>query len=1534
MIQDEFNNVKVSNDSELLKAEYGEVQASEFSESGEMHLHRTAYNANLNQTSKVTESSSAAEAESASTASVSGGASSASGASTTVAGNATATCIAAGSVSSVVVASSVAITAISVVTGVSVALHDYQCEVNSLFVSSNQLTYELVIDDLSLKEEEEYEHYKDEEPDHLEEQPCSIRVYNNYYDKTNKLYLGYNYDSFTDLTLGQTYNIVVKADDALGGKTLFEDVFTTTAVAKFTDFYIESDFDYYNNIAYVYLDYVDEIDQISDLKLSLTREEEFEFEEEELDSPHKDSFTVTYPLEKKVGMQEVHLSEQDVFIEKDIPYQYKFTYVRNKEEITFDEGYITFNSAFEGVSEINEVIFDKTANFINRSFNITLDYIDENDILFDFGLEFTRSDNIYTYISLEKTTEPQTIFADDYELSLEYEYTVNFCYSKHYNYETIPLGTFTFTDNSGGQSKFNSFIFDKKADFVDKKFIVQLDYVDDFNIYHNFVLNIKSKTSSIEEEYYLDESTEEQELGTYSLSFEEEYNYTLTCDRKGEATTLDSGSFTFIDSKGRSAEFNEFKFDKTGNFLTNKFDVQLDYTDTLNTFDNFVLSFTDTNSLAKYEFVLENKTTVQTLSGEEKGMVLMDHSYNYELTADKFDVNRTLTTGSVTFTDNSGAVSSFNGLTFDKKMDFKTGAFNVQLDYQDDFGFFSEFRLRFLNTELNVDTTITLEEKTTVQQFNGFDYGLTHDVEYTYILSYYSRDQLISLDPITFTFEDSEGRVSNFNQFIFSKQGNYLTNEFDVQLDYVDELDFYSDFVLTFYDVEDGQPYVFDLGEVTTVQTLEGDGPKMVLRNRSYNYELTCKKEGEPLTLETGSVTFTDTSGAISDFNEFIFDKTGNFLTNEFTVQLDYQDDFDIYSEFRLKFTETTTEEEHIIELAENTDPQPILGSEYGMFLRLESYDYELTCKVEGELTTLDSGSVTFTDTSGAKSEFKEFVFSKQGNFLTNEFDVQLDYQDDFDAYSDFVLTFTNSDGRDIVISLNKTTEVQTINGMENDMSLMYDEFDYVLTCTKDGEQVTLESGSVVFTDNSGAVSEFNEFIFDETANFLTNEFVVQLDYQDDFDFLSDFVLTLTNDGYEFEVDINLEKTTEQQTIDASIYDISFEIPYTYTLTCRNNGVSETLASKEFEFSDNSGAVSEFQGLSVVNGEANYKTRTFAVQLAYQDDFDRFDNFSLTIKDATTDNERVVALEKTTAPQEITIADSEWDSNQGRTVYPIDILSDEILFSLSYTDSRNGTVNPISEQPVTFTNSLHTTFTGIECSYELIYNDSIYGGYYTLPIKLVYNDEAGIYGAPMNINLIINDEIIGQLAFANEVIDPVGDWMYTDLSTELSIEEILNSTVTISVVCQIMDEITGENVVETDYEVYSEDVTFTVANESKIYAVLVEENIYGSTGYITPLYNGEGTDFTNCQLIIETASGETYTYNVDLSSGETSINVEFTEPNEGYLSTDELMEIFNEPVKVSFTYCVITGGSDAGPQEISEPITIVISDSYRFTVQV
>ena len=188
-----------------------------------------------------------------------------------------------------------------------------------------------------------------------------------------------------------------------------------------------------------------------------------------------------------------------------------------------------------------------------------------------------------------------------------------------------------------------------------------------------------------------------------------------------------------------------------------------------------------------------------------------------------------------------------------------------------------------------------------------------------------------------FRTQKEETRVSEFKEFVFDKTANFMTRRFDVRLDYVDDFDAYSDFVLSFIYIfdepvsseEESEGFTVDipLKKTTEVQTVDLDGYEVSL-DESYKYRLTCNYYGEKKTLDEGSVTFTDISGAVTEFHELIFDKTANFDTRAFKVQLDYQDDLYYMYGFEFTLTDLETEVERAFSLIPTTDVQEIAVDE------------------------------------------------------------------------------------------------------------------------------------------------------------------------------------------------------------------------------------------------------------------------------------------------------------------------------------------------------------------------------------------------------------------------------------------------------------------------------------------------------------------------------------------------------------------------------------------------------------------------------
>ena len=1126
MKQDEFNQYTVTNDKQLLKAEFGKTQPTEFSDAGKMHLHRSAYNGNLNQNLQNSSHETFAEVGTSSTASV------ASSEGTVVIGSsATASTIAAGSASAIVVASSVAITALSVATGVSIALHDYKCDMNSLFISSNQVTCELTINDLNA---DKNDNKFDNELQTYDEEPCSIRVYNKYYDSSKKLHLGFNDITFDNLTLGQTYNIVVTADSVSGGKTIYDKTFTTAEVTNFLDFSISPNFDSYNNVVYVSLDFVDELNQLSDFALTITRIEELSpiepysglvAEEIDLEPIEEDRFSATYQLEKKVGTQEVHIEEQDMWIEPDMPYQYEFSYMRKGQKISYKHDEIRFVDIHSAIAEVYGVNFNNEANYQEGTFVLNLIYNDENNVLSNFVLHLSRDDGYNVDIPLMTTNQPQTIDANRYELDLESQYNATLTYLNNGVEETKVLQPFSFADNSGPRSVFNDFIFTGYADFVEKTFDVRIDYQDDLKIFHDFVLTISDDYGDFNFEYALQETNTTQTVSATELVYEEgvEYNYSLKCQKDGVETTLYTDTVQLRDVYGRTTQFNGLTVFEAADFDSNVFNVQLNYVDTFDAYKNFVLTFSKPTAVSadSYEFRLSKTTDIQQLDGGAVGMSLLDGTFNYTLTVDN---------------------------------------------------------------------------------------------------------------------------------------------------------------------------------------------------------------AGYPESLVSSSVTFVDSEGRSSIFNSLIFDGTANKLTDE----------------------------------------------------------------------------IAFT----------------------------LDFTDDFGLYSDFKITFHDND----------------------------------------------------------------------------------LDY---------------------DTEIELAKTTEEQSFPLMEYDLAFDTSYTYTLTALYKGVLTVLQSDTFILSDNSGAISEVYAPSI-SSTANYRTRTFQITLNYQDDFGYFDDFVMTVRDTETDIETIVNLNKTTEPQSVSFNDQRINEDTGETEYDIDIIDHVVVYTLTYYDSSVNLTHELvkDESLPAFANSLNTEFYGLVSSWKLV-PDQNYADHYYLPMKLNYIDEKGIYGY-MEINMYIDQDVVGHIEFQNEVVPEKGEWISGSVSTELSLSELTSNPITFKVEGQLLSEKDPNVTEDYSYPMCTETHTLSLADEAEVYAVTTDGGVYGGQVSFEAFFAGSTSEFANAQIIIETAN-HTYTYDVTLTGCGDYITVTLDEPNEGMIDSDVYNEEFGQPVTIKFSYCTITtvNSSDGPSTEVfSDPIVLVCYTNYLFTISV
>ena len=822
MRDDEFTNSKSNNESFISKSEYGNLQDSEYSDFGEMNLHKAAYDASLMKTQSSNSGSSTTKV----VEDVTQGTSTA--IETTVASSASASAIAASSAGVLVVASTVAVGALGVLTGISVALHDYECTINSLIISSNQVNYNLSIIDKEMNEED-YEHYWDnydsgQSSEKESSLPFVIRIYNNNYNASQELFYFEQSGSFGNLTLGEKYNIVV-AENRNGGQIIYTDSFITYINSSFLEFEFYGLSDFENGTFQVYMDFIDEKDVLDSFKIDLYEPE----------APEK--ILASFDLEEVSGTQNVSFLNENnqPVIDLNKEYGYTFSYKNDGSLAEYKKDTVTFYDMYGRTTQFNEFIWDQTANFLDYTAEVQIDYIDYFNYYDNFVLTLVAhygDENDPTgqgtadswteerEINLATTNQPQTINLMEYDINIEEPL---FTYSLNANYRgvTTELANvdtpFKITDNSGAISEFYGLEFNKTMSWKDYTMIFRLDYVDEFGYYDNFVVHMTETYDNGEESDSRDfdiplDSTDETQVIDVSeyepmvYEYEENYlyQYSLTADYRGYETTLVelTAPFELHDDGNSESRWNSFIFDKTANFLTNSFEVRLDYVDDFFYYSNFVLSLLPHGVNAEYSFSLSDTTDTQTCTFDEQEHwnYSFDYNYGYRLTCDYRGVETTLVEGDTEFkfTDNSG----FHALIFDETYDYGNNTFDLRLDYDTSNSDFSNF-VFYLYDGVYTDTVwaeIPLEATNETQTIDMEEYEIGSDQDFVYSLSCNYRGSTVELvrNNTPFTFHDPDMTPTASITFI-NNEFNYATGEMWVQLDINDKYGFISEIYMTLY---------------------------------------------------------------------------------------------------------------------------------------------------------------------------------------------------------------------------------------------------------------------------------------------------------------------------------------------------------------------------------------------------------------------------------------------------------------------------------------------------------------------------------------------------------------------------------------------------------------------------------------------------------------------------------------------------------------------------------------------------------------
>ena len=710
-----------------------------------------------------------------------------------------------------------------------------------------------------------------------------------------------------------------------------------------------------------------------------------------------------------------------------------------------------------------------------------------------------------------------------------------------------------------------------------------------------------------------------------------------------------------------------------------------------------------------------------------------------------------------------------------------------------------------------------------------------------------------------------------------------------------------------------------------------------------------------------------------SEFLKFNFDKSANFQEEYFEIKMDFEDADDIYSDFEFYLEDSLNPEVNYTYILEKTNEVQRLSTNIPDEVRFDlfksEFNYKFTFKEDGNLIEYDSGTVKFIDTTESKEEFRSFEFvDNKANFLTYSFDVKLDFDDDLNRYSELILTMTDTEDETKTQSfeLNKTSEVQTLTSSVIEtadggpggyvLDVRHSTFNYSFSFKDNGELIEFKSGTIKFNDSTNSVSEVRGLIWDKSANFLTYTTEVQLDYQDDFDYFEDFTLTFKKvGGSEREVEeFSLTKNTEVQSLffhqDQAGYQVDVRHgSYTATLKYFSKETNEyiTIDYEEFEFTDNSGAISAINSFTW-DEKVNFNDLSFSVTLDLQDDLEVIDNIRLVVTETDENNpgeSKTFLLEETNATQDLNFN----YNDQGEMVETsLDIPTGTFEYQLLY-DYEGEEVEFVKKENVSFQNSISSEFYNFNFDYVLYEDNMIY-------FKLDMDNTAGEYGEMKLVLTPVSDAQTGDSESTGSSVTPIANTIQADTQWQsLAYDTVYinrDDRFTIQITAVIFD---AKNPDDQNPEVRtlftSDEFTFGEYDGSgHVYGGRADEYQSFSSSEQDPIFRytpyyelGNRSEFGSFRLRIETSSGNTYDYEIQTwdGSGSTEREIHLNTPayvNGEYTGSDapsiNILEEIGEdkPVRIELFYETFEDDPDhPGSQKTNENV-MVTHESYVFYI--
>ena len=872
-------------------------------------------------------------------------------------------------------------------------------------------------------------------------------------------------------------------------------------------------------------------------------------------------------------------------------------------------------------------------------------------------------------------------------------------------------------------------------------------------------------------------------------------------------------------------------------------------------------------------------------------------------------------------------ISEFKEFIFNKTADFENRTFAVQLFFVDDRNIFSDFTFTLSSTE-DPSLSHTYElAKTTTGQVLSLDIeeeNIHFDLEqeYKYSFSYKENGVEVNYKEETFTFTDNSTKKSEFRGGTVRSDADYAKNEFYVTLDYVDELNILNNFALVIYDAEKGETaaITYPLEKTLEEQTLSTLGPDNAstatsrrmshaladqatpvidFENHSYNYYFTYTENEESRQSENQEVTFSDVNERISVFRGATIDPTVDLGVMQLTLTLDFVDQLDYFSNFKLVIynEEMTSEEARIYSL------QPIAASQQvdiggneeedlpPLDVQNGPFTYYVTYTRKGVAMQSEAQQIEFNITNSKPTLYSAYIDSK-ADFAKNEFYLYLSYEDQSNLLDDFVLHLSTNDSSQAnqatkVYSLTKTMDKQTIavnnDGDDNIFDLENMAYSYFVSYTNNGEAEQTEPTTIVFEDIEGRKTEFTGIEIGE-ANFDARTFDVTLNYVDSFNKFDNFTLDLQDSLGESLVSYTLEKTTETQTFEAysttnpdQVIDLEHNVK-SYVLTYQNEGVTQTVNSpSNFKFYDTNGLESHIDLAFRLDGETpgtalmNFGTYEFEVVMDYVDFFNYYNgSFVLQLEN---DSGGTFIIEDIDPLQDVQILNARGAIEEG-----VDVASGEpITWSvICYREDETEVV--ASTGSVTFMESRKSEVNTVELGYINRDTDSSPDvEYWYVPFRIEYVDDFNRYSYfTVKISSKTNEQAVSTLVGYNDStsieMDTFWQTGYFSVSSDM-VSDYTNGPVVVELSALVDNE---------EQTLYSEEVSLTfdgpdtpiIVYGMRLYDVMYQES---DSSYALIRYSIAagltGEDFMTVRFV--DSEGHNYDYEVEISQATTSSRIMF-----------------------------------------------------------